>query len=185
MPNYRRAYVPGGTFFFTLVTYNRRPILDTDLARKILREAIEKCRNDHPFEMNACVLLPDHLHAIWTLPQGDTNYSNRWRKIKADFTRNYLESGGQESSMTDSENSEGRRGVWQPRFWEHTIQDEDDFERHFDYVHFNPVKHNLVQYPYQWKWSTFHQWVEKGVYEKAWACGGDQNFSDIEGSVGE
>lgn len=189
MPNYRRASIPGGTFFFTLVTNGRRRFLCTPHARKILREAILECRAERPFQINAMVLLPDHLHAIWSLPRGDTDYSKRWGIIKSIFTKNWLNSGGSESSISEARQKEHRRGVWQPRFWEHIIEDGDDFERHFDYIHFNPVKHKLVRSLCEWEWSTFHRWVREGVYPQHWGCWSDTdkllNFTDIEDTVGE
>jgi putative transposase len=171
MSNYRRACVPGGTFFFTVVTHRRRRLFHLEANRTLLGEAIRDCQQDWPFEMNAIVLLPDHLHAIWTLPQGDTNYSGRWSVIKTNFTIKFLANGGRDSRVSAGKRRERRRGVWQRRFWEHVIEDEDDFEMHFDYIHYNPVKHKLVKCPSEWPASSFHRWVEAGVYPADWACG--------------
>jgi putative transposase len=121
--------------------------------------------------MNAIVLLPDHLHAIWTLPRGDDNYSGRWSVIKKNFTTRYLASGGWDAAVSAGKSRERRRGVWQRRFWEDTIEDEDDFQAHFDYVHYNPVKHKLVKCPRDWEPSSFHRWVKASVYPADWACG--------------
>lgn len=134
------------------------------------------------------MLLPDHLHAIWTLPPGDEDYSKRWAWIKKEFTKAWLAMGGTEQPQSLGRLHDGRRGVWQPKFWEHTLEDEDDFERHFDYVHYNPVKHGLVQYPYQWPWSTFHRWVKAGVYSRDWGCcegAKGFDFKDVRDTVGE
>jgi putative transposase len=188
MPNWRRSRVPGGTFFFTIVTDNRRPIFKSDSAKNLLGDIIRECQASHPFEMPAIVLLPDHLHAIWNLPRGDTNYSGRWQWIKTQFTQRWLADGGTECAISAGRAADGRRGVWQPKFWEHTIEEDDDFDQHFDYIHFNPVKHGYCECPKDWPTSSFHRWVERGVYEQNWACGHhcqQPNFKMIEGSTGE
>ena len=171
MPNYRRRRIAGGTYFFTVVTENRRPFLCTDLARQILRDAIADCGRDRPFDAVAMVLLPDHLHAIWTLPNGDADYSGRWARIKAQFTREWLQHGGEEQDQDFSRLRHRRRGVWQRKFWEHHIRDERDFEKHFDYVHYNPVKHELAKCSHDYAYSTFGKWMKRSVYEAAWCCG--------------
>lgn len=171
MPNYRRAYVPGGTFFFTVKTESNAPIFYDEKYVKLLGNLFREAKLQWTFETNAIVLLPDHLHAIWTLPPGDSDYSTRWAWIKKEFTKAYLDSGGEEQVISHSRKANRRRGVWQRRFWEHAIEDEDDFESHFDYVHWNPVKHGYVECPKYWPHSSFHRWVEKGVYEKSWGCG--------------
>ena len=171
MPNYRRAQVQGGTFFFTVVTHRRRRLFDQARNRSLLGEAIRNCRENWPFEINAIVLLPDHLHTIWTLPPGDGNFSARWSIIKKSFTADFLANDGVDQVVSRGKQREGRRGVWQRRFWEHLITDESDFETHFDYIHFNPVKHKLVTCPRDWEPTSFHRWVQAGVYAKDWACG--------------
>jgi putative transposase len=168
MPDYRRWYVPGGTYFFTAVTFDRRSFLTEELSRKLLREAIEKEREQRPFQVIAWVLLPDHLHAVWTLPAGDDNYSLRWQKLKEEFTKTYLKSGGQEGVRNRSRRSKRERAVWQRRFWEHTVRDEEDLERCVDYVHWNPVKHGYVERVRDWPWSTFHRFVDAGHCEIDW-----------------
>ena len=187
MPNYRRAYVPGGSFFFTLVSDRRAPIFRDPPGRPLLGSVIRRAQLKWPVTINAIVLLPEHLHAIWSLPSGDTRYSARWGWIKKEFTKEWLALGGLEQPVSTGREQEGRRGVWQRRFWEHTLESEDDFERHFDYIHYNPVKHRHVRCPRDWLWSSFHRWVTAGVYPADWACGnrGPLNFSDIEDSVGE
>ncbi|WP_437192428.1 REP-associated tyrosine transposase [Planctomicrobium sp. SH527] len=171
MSDYRRAHVPGGTFFFTVVTHRRRQLFHVARNRTLLGEAIRECQRKWPFELNAIVLLPDHLHAIWTLPSGDGNYSGRWSVIKKTFTTQFLADGGCDTKVSAGKSRERRRGVWQRRFWEHTIEDEDDFTAHFDYIHFNPVKHKLVSCPGDWAASSFHRWVKAGVYPANWGCG--------------
>jgi putative transposase len=130
MPNYRRAYVSGGMFFFTLVTEQRAPILTDPDARRLLRRALVDCRSRWPFRIEAIVLLPDHLHTIWSLPQGDAQYSLRWAWIKREFTKSWVAEGGTEKAVSDSRHRNQRRGVWQRRFWEHYIRDEMEPRRY-------------------------------------------------------
>ena len=170
MPNYHRAFVPGGTFFFTVVTEDRARILCHDQARSILRRSIEQCRDSYPFEIDAFVLLPDHLHTIWTLPDGDANFSRRWAAIKARFSSAWIESGGGEKDRSESRLRNRRRGVWQRRFWEHLIRDLEDLNRHLDYIHYNPVKHGLASCSHVWPYSSFHRWVRGDGYEAEWQC---------------
>ena len=170
MPDYRRAFLPGGTFFFTLVTEHRAPILCDPRARSFLREAFTWAAGRWPFESRAIVLLPDHLHTIWTLPEPDSDYSLRWAFLKKTFTRSWLADSGSEQPVGASRRKNRRRGVWQRRFWEHTIRDEAEFERHCDYIHHNPVKHGLVECPHAWAHSSFHRFVGEGYYEQDWHC---------------
>jgi putative transposase len=173
MPDYRRAFAPGGTFFFTLVTYERRPIFQEESARRHLREAMRLCRAERPFEIDAMVLLPEHLHAIWTLPDGDADFSARWSIIKRTFTQSWLGDGGTERAVSPSRRANHRRGIWRRRFWEHLIRDENDYNLHADYIHYNPVKHGLVSCPHAWGYSTFGQWRDAGRYEVDWMCACD------------
>ena len=170
MPNYRRVYIPGGTFFFTVVTENRAPFLCDDRARAILRTSIENCRHKWPMTIDAIVLLPDHLHTIWTLPTDDSDYCRRWAWIKKEFTKAWLASHGKEQSRSDSRLRNRRRGVWQRRFWEHAIRNDDDLINHVEYIHYNPIKHGLVKCPHNWPYSSFHRYVAQGVYPQDWAC---------------
>jgi len=170
MTDYRRWYAPGGTFFFTVVTYRRRPFLTDPLARRCLRHAFQVVRSKRPFEIVAIVLLPDHLHALWTLPRGDADYSVRWRRIKEEFTQRYLSEGGLELERTASRRQRNERSVWQRRFWEHAIRDEADLERRFDYIHYNPVKHGLATCPRDWPFSSFHRCVREHHYPADWGC---------------
>ncbi len=168
MPDYRRNYVPGGTYFFTVVVHQRRPLFDREQTRVFLRNAILTVRRKRPFDIVAMVLLPDHLHCIWTLPQGDADYSTRWRQIKEEFTCAYLEAGGEEGTRSASRQKRGERGIWQRRFWEHTCVDQDDLNRCIDYIHWNPVKHGLVERVCDYPWSSFHRYVEQGIYPFDW-----------------
>lgn len=170
MSDYRRWYVPGGMYCFTVVTYRRRALLTEPLARRCLRRAFQVVQATRPFEIPAIVLLPDHLHALWTLPRGDADYSTRWRRIKEEFTRRYLAEGGLELEQTTSRRDRKERGVWQRRFWEHAIRDETDLERHFDYIHYNPVKHGLAACPRDWPFSSFHRCVRENHYPADWGC---------------
>ncbi len=152
------------------------------MARTCLHTAISKIRAKRPFTLDAIVLLPDHLHAIWTLPDDDGDFSVRWRRIKEEFSKLYLRAGGQEGERSPSRKKRQERGFWQRRFWEHVIRDESDFERHLDYIHYNPVKHEYVASPADWSYSSFHQWVERGVYAANWASAdaGNLKFDDLD-----
>jgi putative transposase len=187
MSNYRRLYIPGGTIFFTVVTHMRRPFLTDEMARSCLHEAIEKVQVRHPFQIRAIVLLPDHLHTLWTLPECDADYSARWKRLKEEFTRRFLQAGGKEGIRSPSRLRRKERGIWQRRYWEHAIQDETDLERHFDYIHYNPVKHGLVKSPRDWPWSSFHRWVREGIYTDDWGCvqNGPLRFDDLDESAME
>jgi putative transposase len=164
MPGYRRNRVPGGTYFFTVNLANRRSDL---LVREVetLRSAIRAVRLATPFHIDAWVILPDHMHCIWTLPEDDADFSGRWRAIKIRFTKALPNI---ESSRPEGLANHGR-GIWQKRFWEHTIRDERDYGAHMDYVHFNPVKHGFAAHPAAWPYSTFHKCVALGLYDPAWA----------------
>jgi putative transposase len=166
--HYRRWYVKGGNSFFTLVTYHRFPLFNDSGARRLLGDVMREVRSERPFETVAIVLLPDHLHAVWTLPQGEADFSSRWKEIKQRFTERWLASGGREMPVTPSQRRRGNRGIWQRRFIEHLIRDEDDLERHCDYVHYNPVKHGHVARPWDWMESSFRRFVELGQYEWDW-----------------
>jgi putative transposase len=170
MPQYRRAFVPGGTFFFTVVTENRAPLLSDARARLCLRRAFTECRGRWPFAVDAFVLLPDHLHTIWTLPPGDSDFSRRWGFLKKEFSQMWIAGGGYEQARSASRVHQRRRGVLQRRFWEHAIRNEDDLKRHLDYIHYNPVKHGLVTCPHAWPHSTFHRFVREDMYAGGWCC---------------
>jgi putative transposase len=168
MPNYRRAR-EGHAYFFTVVTYRRQPILCLPESRDLLREILFKVRGSHPFIIEAWVLLPDHMHCIWRLPQGDMNYSLRWGLIKAEFTKGskpWLD----RTKGTTSREKHREATVWQRRFWEHMIRDDRDFSAHCDYIHYNPVKHGIVDAPRDWPYSTFHRYVEKEIYSPDWGA---------------
>lgn len=169
MSNYRRARTAGGTYFFTVVTYRRQQIFIDDDVINELRNAIKWVKQKHPFEINAWVLLPDHMHCVWTLPKGDDAYSKRMGMIKAKFTSRVKHKLERNELKTDPKIRRHESTIWQRRFWEHEIRDEKDFERHVDYIHYNPVKHGLVNEVCDWPHSTFHRYVEKEIYLPNWA----------------
>lgn len=169
MPNYRRWHT-GTMYFFTIVTRGRQPLFAADSARAMLRQAIELTARDRPWGMTAMVLLPDHMHMLWRLDEADTDYSVRIRVLKDRFTRAFLAAGGTEAEVPAGQARHRLRGVWQRRFWEHTIRDAKDFRMHLDYIHANPVKHCLTQRPRDWPWSSFGRYVNVGWYEPDW-CG--------------
>ena len=164
MPNYIRAKFEGGYYFFTVVTYQRAELFRTELVRRVLREAIEKTRSRRPFETVAFCLLFEHLHCLWKLPEDDADYSKRWSSIKGEFSKEYLKLTGQSKRISPSRARKGEVCIWQRRCWEHQIRDENDLQRHVDYVHYNPVKHGFVQNVEEWPWSTYHKYVKEGFY---------------------
>jgi putative transposase len=156
--HYRRVYVPGGVYFFTVVTHDRAPVFVDDNRVDVLRCAFRKVMARRPFQIDAIVVLPEHLHCIWRLPEGDADFSFRWREIKKAVSQ----------EIDTATNRRRERMVWQRRFWEHTIRDEDDWCRHVDYIHYNPVKHGLVSRPGEWPWSSYGIAVRRGWYEESW-----------------
>ncbi len=190
MAKYRRLYRPGRTYFFTLVTHNRQKLFVNEDARSRLRLAIECEQERRPFDMPAIVLMPEHLHCIWRLPEEDSNFSVRWACIKKAFTKSWLAEGGRENSVPEYRAKYRERGVWQRRFWEHLIRDQQDYASHMDYIHYNPVKHKYAKCPHKWKYSSFHRWVKEGIYRPDWHCVCNENkdipnFDDISKSIGE
>ena len=193
MSRYRRNYVEGGCYFFTVVMYKRQKLLNGE-AVDILREGFRELMKQKPFKIDAIVIMPDHLHCIWQLPPGDDNYSDRWKKIKTYFTKQYKrrmaplptkptdeQVGWVERSAThrlsctgpkptESMKKKGEIGLWQRRFWEHTIRDEKDYKNHFDYIHYNPVKHRLAKAPKDWQYSSFYRYVREGIYKLDWGA---------------
>jgi putative transposase len=163
MPDYRRHRVSGGTYFFTVNLLDRRTDL---LVRHIdaLRAAMIHTKQVMPFHIDAWVVLPEHMHCVWTLPLGDTDYSERMRMLKSTFSKTLP----RVEAVDAVRLAKGERGIWQRRFWEHTIRDDADYAMHLDYVHRNPVKHGLVERVVDWPYSTFHRCVEKGLYPVNW-----------------
>ena len=172
MVRYRRSTTPGTSYFFTV---NLRDRLQHYLVDHIehLRAAFIQTKKIHPFDIVAIVVLPDHIHAIFQLPEGDNGYPQRWHSIKSHFTKALVKEG--ESLF---KNDKGEYNLWQRRYWEHQIRDEIDMQRHIDYIHFNPVKHGHVEQVADWPNSSFHQYVESGVLPVVWAGGGSGSGDD-------
>ncbi|PXF55842.1 MAG: transposase [Deltaproteobacteria bacterium] len=160
MSNYRRAYIPGAAYFFTVVTRHRKPWFDREERVEILREAFQKTMSKRPFRIDAIVVLPNHIHCIWKLPEDDKDFSGRWREIKKMVSRR----------LDARTNERNERSVWQRRFWEHLIRDESDWRNHMDYIHYNPVRHGLVRRVSDWPWSSFARAVERGWYPADWGA---------------
>ena len=175
MVRYRRNFIAGGTFFFTLTLVNRTSRVLVDHV-DVLRSATRGVHNLHPFLIDAAVVLPDHLHIVMTLPEGDADYSTRLSLIKRRFTEHLIKAG-----VTVARRANGEIALWNRRFWEHTIRDDRDFERHVDYIHYNPVRYGFVARVRDWPHSSFHRYVERGILPLDW--GGE--FTDEQGSFGE
>lgn len=168
----------GGTYFFTVVTYRRQKIFSLQESRRILRNVIVDVRQKQPFKIDAWVLLPDHLHCIWTLPTQDSDFSKRWGLIKANFSKQAKGLFHRDAWMSASKRKHRETTISQRRFWEHRIRDEKDYAAHVDYIHFNPVKHGYVDQVRQWPYSTFHRFVRAGVYSMDWGSGQTINADD-------
>jgi len=175
MRTYIRQKTPGATYFFTLTLQDRSARTFVDHVED-LRTAFRDVRARHPFDIDAMVVLPEHLHSIWTLPEGDADYATRWMLVKQAFTQR-LEVLGVSSP---AKGTKGERALWQRRFWEHQIRNEDDFARHVDYIHFNPVKHGWVLRAGDWPYSSLHRYVREGKMMKDWGIS-----AAIEGTFGE
>ncbi|WP_134677194.1 REP-associated tyrosine transposase [Ectopseudomonas khazarica] len=176
MPNYRRARVPGATYFFTVNLHDRGSDL---LIREIdlLRETVRATKARHPFHIDAWVVLPEHMHCLWTLPPGDADFARRWKVIKFAFSRRLPST----ETLNASQQNRRERGIWQRRYWEHLIRDERDYQHHFDYIHYNPLKHGHVQRLVDWPYSSFHRAVAEGIYPADWCAVPEQ----VEGNYGE
>jgi putative transposase len=182
MSTYLRSRRPGGTFFFTVVTFQRRRLFANPENPKILKNIIAEVQNDYPFTLDAWVLLPDHLYCLWTLPSGDVDYPKRWGLIKAKFTKTIFQDEGMSALLTGSRIRHREGTIWQRRFWEHQIRDERDLQMHLDYIHFNPVKHGWVNSPGEWQNSSFREFVSRNLYPVNWGenieLKFDQNFGE-------
>ena len=176
MPDYRRAWHPGGTWFFTVNALQRG---DKDLLVRhigLLREVIRDVRRRHRFAIHGWVVLPEHMHCVLELPPSDTDFATRWRLIKAGFSKGFPAT----ERRSVVRRARGERGIWQRRYWEHLIRNEQDYRAHLDYLHFNPVRHGHVRRVADWPHSTFHAWVERGVYSLDWA---GSDFADALGAM--
>ncbi|MDX1811665.1 MAG: transposase [Gammaproteobacteria bacterium] len=174
MPEYRRVWIPGGTYFFTVNLHERKNnnllIQQIDL----LREVIQRVKSKHPFTIHGWVVLPEHFHCILSLPENDSDFATRLRLIKSGFSKLVPNN----EQLSESRLKRGERGIWQRRYWDRMIRDQADFNAHMDYIHINPVKHGLVNRVQDWPYSTFHKLVEQGVYELDWA--GSQGADGLE-----
>jgi putative transposase len=173
MATFRRAVVPGATYLFTVNTHQRMKVLTNASFYSALKHALRRVNVEHPFTTDASVLLPDHLHCIWTLPPGDANYALRWNLIKrlvSQATRQLIE-----ALMNRSRQQRRELGLWQRRFWEHQIRDEQDLIKHVEYIHWNPVKHGYVARVRDWPYSSFHGYVKQGLYPLDWASSDEAN----------
>jgi len=170
---YRRANITGGTYFFTVNLADRKKTLLVD-EFELLRDVINKLKKQHPFILDAMVVLPEHLHAILTLPTNDKGFSTRWMLIKSGFSRQLPK----HEKINKSRERKGERGIWQRRYWEHVIKNEDDFVRHVDYIHYNPVKHGYVKKAADWPYSTIHEFVKNNLLDENWGHGNADNGID-------
>ncbi len=184
MPNYKRAFVPGGTYFFTLVTYRRCPLFESETHRNCLNYVIRRVQQSQPFDLPAICLMPDHLHCMMVLPENDVDFPGRWNAIKGLFSKEMRRNGMQGGVVSKGRSNKKEVGIWQRRYWEHLIRDEDDYRRHLDYIHFNPVKHGLVKSPIDWPWSSIHRYMRIGWYEPDWGKQEPESVKKI-GEAGE
>ena len=175
MDRYRRNFIPGGSYFFTVSLHDRQARCLTEHI-DLLRAAFRDTQRRYPFSIDAIVILPEHLHAIWTLPNGDADYPGRWRHLKGRFTRALHRAG-----VSIRGNTGGEGILWQPSDWEHSLRDAADRQRHVDYIHFNPVRHGHVAAAGDWPYSSFHRHVRQGLLPVDWASSGDFG----EGKFGE
>jgi len=170
--------VPGGTYFFTVATFQRRPIFREANAVALFLAALEKVRVRHPFEIVSWVVLPDHLHMIWTLPEGESDFSTRWNLVKGNFSRFYRAVAPIDPPIIGRPERR-ERAIWQRRYWEHLIRDDRDLAAHTGYIHFNPVKHGHASAPRDWPHSSFHAFVARGDLEASWGSGDMPGFPHV------
>ena len=164
--NYRRSQAKGATFFFTVVTDRRKEVFSSIGNIALIKQTFSHVNEKYPFQTEAFVILPDHIHCIWTLPEDTNDFSTRWRLVKSYFTKE----------------CRTKEKIWQNRFWEHQIRDDGDFTRHIEYIHYNPVKHGYVVSPNEWEHSSFHYFVERGIYQPDWGAKVEFDFDIMVGS---
>ena len=174
MTEYRRFYIPKAMWFFTVNLAERKNNYLLTYKIAVLRDAFRYVKQQKPFHINAAVIMPDHLHIIWTLPADDSDFSIRWNMLKGRFSRAI--DGGERVSKSRIKRRE--RGIWQRRFWAHLIEDQEDYNRHVDYIHWNPVKHGQVKKVIDWPYSSFHRYVKQGIYTEDW---GNHEKPEIDG----
>jgi len=172
--SYRRSCMAGGAYFFTVTLADRRASTLTERIES-LRATYRTVARALPFETIAICVMPDHLHALWQLPPGDADFSGRWNRIKVSFSRGVPAA----AERSASKRAKREKGIWQRRFWEHILREDTDLARHIDYIHYNPVKHGLVNRPADWPWSSFHRYVSMGVYEPHWGAAMGASFDTL------
>lgn len=165
---YRRDYTAGATYFFTVVVFRRKPLFADPVRVAQLRAAFQAEMARRPFYIDAMVVMPDHLHAIWTMPPGDSKYSIRWRNIKRSLT--WAIEPENRPTASARRRHKGEQAIWQPRFWEHRLRDDTDDARHIDYIHYNPVKHGYVKRPVDWPHSSIHRYIRQGILSAQWGA---------------
>ena len=170
MSSYKRRYLKGRSYFFTVVTYRRKKIFIDEPFVAMLRESFKYVMKKWPFKIDAIVVLPDHLHCVWQMPPYDADFSTRWMLIKSHFSR----------SVKGSVNKRNEKQIWQRRFWEHVIRDEDDWRAHMDYIHYNPVKHGYVSHPGEWMYGSYQKFIENGYYPENWGMAEPENVKEID-----
>ncbi|NEO85369.1 MAG: transposase [Spirulina sp. SIO3F2] len=191
MPQYRRARLPGSVVFTTCVTYQRQPWFQTETAIQLLRHAVAQTQKERPFEIVGAVILPEHLHFLWCLPDKDQDYSSRVGRMKVLFTRALQKDNPVSDNVSLSRRKHRERDVWQRRFWERSLRDQAQVNHCLDYIHYNPVKHQLVSCPHAWPYSSFSRYVARGMYSEFWGCQCQgrkpsvPDFSDLVDRVGE
>ena len=164
---YRRLRVAGGCYFFTVnLAEKKSRLLVTHV--DLLRASVRHVKQQHPFVIDAMVIMPNHLHAIWTLPEGDDDFSTRWSLIKSGFSRQIKAT----ERISVSRQLKGERGIWHRRFWEHLIRDDQDYEHHINYIHYNPVKHGYVKLAADWQYLSIHRYIKLGILNEQWGCVG-------------
>ena len=169
MVRYQRAQAAGGTFFFT-VTLARRQSDVLTAGIKLLRQSLRRIHQQRPFVIDAIVIRPEHLHTIWKLPAGDTDYATCWQPIETDFTRQIGATGD-----CSPRHANGEPALWQRRYWKHQIRDDTDYQKHIDYIHFNPVRHGYARHVADWPYSAFHRFVRQGLLPSDWGGNGDSD----------
>ena len=175
MSHYRRPHLAGASYFFTVALADRRSDLLVSHIDE-LRQAYRHVQSQYPFSTVAICVLPDHLHAIWRMPADSGDFSLRWRLLKTYFSRHFPTAVDRSSSKI----RQGEKGIWQRRYWEHQLRDDDDLQRHVDYIHFNPVKHGLVSRACDWPYSSFHRYVARGWLPADWGIA-----AQVQGEFGE
>ena len=174
---YRRYYQSGGTYFFTVNTFDRKGLFWDIEARKLFMQSVTYVQTNHPFVIHAYCIMPNHIHMIWELPEGDCDYPTRWRLAKSHFSRHWLVA---DEKLTETRKRKKERAIWQRRYWEHYIRDAKDYRNHVDYIHYNAVKHGYVKAPKEWEGSSFKDYVKDGIYSEDWGTSEVMKFIGVD-----